>query len=44
MIMSNKFTFNSSPTIYNVQGFFTPTGSISYYGVAQPYQEIGGAD
>ena len=42
MIMSNGFVFNSSPTIYNVQGYFAPTGSGAvYYGIVQPYQEIG---
>jgi hypothetical protein len=44
MMIGNMFTFNNTPTLHNTQGYFSPPGTSSYYGIAQPFQEIGGID
>jgi len=40
MVISNMFTFNGTPTIYNTQGYFTPSGGTVYYQCVQPWQEV----
>ncbi len=41
-VMANKFTFNGNPTVSAVQGYFSPNGSVLYYGFVPPWQEVGG--
>ena len=41
-LFGNKFTFNNTPTIHAVQGYFSPTGGSTYYGITPPWQEVGG--
>lgn len=41
MLICNKFTFNNTPSIHAVQGYFVPTGSTSYYQCVQPWTEVG---
>lgn len=41
-VFANKFTFNGNPTVTAVQGYFSPTANVLYYGCVPPWQEIGG--
>ncbi len=43
-VFSNKFTFNGNPTVSAVQGYFSPTGSVLYYGCVPPWFEVGGVN
>jgi len=43
MVISNMFTFNSIPTLYNTQGYFSPSGGTVYYQCVRPWQEVNGA-
>jgi len=44
MIICNTFSFNGSPNIGAVQGYFSPLSTVSYYSCVQPWQEIGGVN
>ncbi len=47
MVIGNKFTFNGNPTVGYVastQGYFYPSGSVSYYSCVPPWMEIGGVN
>ena len=43
-VIANKFTFNGNPTVSAIQGYFSPTGSVLYYGCVPPWQEVGGVN
>jgi Tfp pilus assembly protein PilX len=43
-VIGNKFTFNGNPTVSAIQGYFSPTGSVLYYGSVPPWQEVGGVN
>jgi len=44
MIICNTFSFNGSPNIGAVPGYFSPSSTVSGYGCVQPWQEIGGVN
>ena len=43
-VICNSFSFNGSPNIGSVQGYFSPFGTVSSYGCVPPWFEIGGVN
>jgi len=43
-IICNTFSFNGSPNIGSVQGYFSPLGTVSSYGCVPPWYEVGGVN
>ena len=41
-LFGNAFTFNNTPTVHAVQGYFSPTGGLTYFGIVPPWYEVGG--
>jgi len=43
-IICNTFSFNGSPNVGSVQGYFSPLGTVSSYGCVPPWYEVGGVN
>jgi hypothetical protein len=41
-VIANKFTFNGNVSVAAVNGYFSPTATVIYYGFVPPWQEVGG--
>jgi Tfp pilus assembly protein PilX len=42
IVIANTFGFNGNPNVMAIQGYFSPTGDVLYYGIIPPWYEVGG--
>ena len=43
-VIANKFTFNGNVNVTAVNGYYSPTANVLYYGLVPPWSEVGGVN